>query len=112
MIRLSGLEPEVDIPITFTGLRPGEKLYEELLTAEEGTSATTHKKIFIARPEAIDREQLESGLTLLQTSATEGDDQAIRRGLKALVETYQYPQADNEMLEHRVEQAPKPTKPC
>ena len=45
MIRLSGFEPDKDIRIEFTGLRPGEKLYEELLTAEEGTNTTTHKKI-------------------------------------------------------------------
>lgn len=49
MIRLSGFEPDRDIPILFTGLRRGEKLYEELLTAEEGTDSTCHKKIFKAR---------------------------------------------------------------
>ncbi|MHB1653266.1 MAG: polysaccharide biosynthesis protein [Desulfitobacteriaceae bacterium] len=54
LIRLSGLEPDVDIPIKFTGMRPGEKLYEELLTAEEGTSATKHKRIFVAKPNSID----------------------------------------------------------
>ena len=48
MIRLSGLEPEKDIKIKFTGLRPGEKLFEELLTAEEGTVATQNKKIYQA----------------------------------------------------------------
>jgi FlaA1/EpsC-like NDP-sugar epimerase len=88
LIKLSGLEPEVDIPITFTGLRPGEKLYEELLTAEEGTSATTHKKIFIARPEAIDRERLERGLSALCEVAGREDPDATRRALKELVPTY------------------------
>lgn len=88
MIKLSGLEPDVDVEIKFTGLRPGEKLYEELLTAEEGTNATNHRKIFVARSEAINREKLELGLTLLQSAASEGDDMAIRRGLKALVTTY------------------------
>jgi FlaA1/EpsC-like NDP-sugar epimerase len=92
LIKLSGLQPDVDIEIKFTGLRPGEKLFEELLTAEEGTSATTHKKIFIARPEAIDRERLELGLIMLTTSATNSDEQAIRRGLQALVGTYRYHQ--------------------
>ena len=53
LIRLSGLEPDKDIKIEFTGIRPGEKLYEELLTSEEGTSATKHKRIFIARPNNI-----------------------------------------------------------
>ena len=50
LITLSGLEPGKDIEIVFTGIRPGEKLYEELLTAEEGINATTHKRIFVARP--------------------------------------------------------------
>jgi len=49
MIRLSGYEPDKDIPIVFIGPRPGEKFFEELLTAEEGTIATKHDKIFIAR---------------------------------------------------------------
>ncbi len=49
MIRLSGFEPDRDIPVIFTGLRRGEKLYEDLLTAEEGTDSTCHEKIFRAR---------------------------------------------------------------
>ncbi|NPA51581.1 MAG: polysaccharide biosynthesis protein [Aquificae bacterium] len=49
LIRLQGLEPYKDIDIVFTGLRPGEKLFEELLTAEEGTDKTYHSKIYIAR---------------------------------------------------------------
>ena len=49
MIRLSGHEPDVDIPIVFSGLRPGEKLFEELLGAEEGSEPTEHVRIFKAR---------------------------------------------------------------
>jgi len=49
LIELSGLEPGKDIDIRITGTRPGEKLYEELLTAEEGLTATTHKRIFVAK---------------------------------------------------------------
>lgn len=48
MIKLSGLKPNKDIEIVFTGLRPGEKMYEELLTAEEGTVATKNSKIMKA----------------------------------------------------------------
>ncbi|WP_088188407.1 nucleoside-diphosphate sugar epimerase/dehydratase [Desulfosporosinus sp. FKA] len=59
LIRLSGYKPGVDIPIRITGMRPGEKLYEELLTAEEGTSATKHQRIFVAKPNTIDEEKLE-----------------------------------------------------
>ena len=54
LIRLSGFEPEVDIKIQFTGIRPGEKLYEELLTTEEGTTSTKHSRIFVAKPNFID----------------------------------------------------------
>jgi len=49
LIRLHGLEPNRDIDIQFTGLRPGEKLFEEILTSEEGADASCHEKIFIAR---------------------------------------------------------------
>ena len=49
LIRSHGLEPDQDIPIVFTGARPGERLFEELLTAEEGTDSTTHEKVFVAR---------------------------------------------------------------
>jgi len=52
LIRIHGLEPYKDIDIQFTGLRPGEKLFEEILTAEEGTDASRHEKIFIARNDA------------------------------------------------------------
>ncbi|NLW07823.1 MAG: polysaccharide biosynthesis protein, partial [Clostridia bacterium] len=59
MIILSGFVPGEDIEITFTGIRPGEKLYEELLTASEGVNATSHERIFIARPEEFDAAKLE-----------------------------------------------------
>lgn len=49
MIRLSGLEPNRDIPIVYTGMRPGEKLFEELLTDEEGVSVTKHDRIFVGK---------------------------------------------------------------
>lgn len=59
MIRLSGFEPDKDIAIVFTGIRPGEKLFEEILTAEEGTIATQNQKIFIAKLSDIKLENLE-----------------------------------------------------
>lgn len=58
LIRFSGYEPDVDIHIKFTGIRPGEKLYEELLTAEEGTIASRYEKLFIARKRAVAKEEL------------------------------------------------------
>jgi len=53
MVRLSGLDPDYDIEIQFTGIRPGEKIVEELLTAEEGTCTTVHQRIFVAKGEAL-----------------------------------------------------------
>jgi FlaA1/EpsC-like NDP-sugar epimerase len=54
LIRLSGLKPYVDIDIKVTGMRPGEKLYEELFTPEEGVDATKHQRIFVAKPCHLD----------------------------------------------------------
>jgi len=65
MIELSGLEPDKDIKIKFTGIRPGEKLFEELLTAEEGAQATKHKRIYVARPTLVEVAALEAELVNL-----------------------------------------------
>lgn len=89
LIRLSGFEPDVDIKIEYIGIRPGEKLFEEPLTAEEGTTASRHEKIFVARSQAPSDEELERGVAALLEAAWDYDDEAIRRALKALVPTYQ-----------------------
>lgn len=65
MIILSGYEPEEDIKIVFTGIRPGEKLHEELFTAEERIDTTSHERILIAHPEEIDEVSLENFLRLV-----------------------------------------------
>lgn len=93
LIALSGLEPDVDIPIEFTGLRRGEKLHEEVLTAEEGTVATRHEKIFMVRKDNGPGEQFDALLEDLLAAAEACDEERIRRTLKALVPTYQ-PDAD------------------
>ncbi|HBW35491.1 nucleoside-diphosphate sugar epimerase/dehydratase [Desulfosporosinus sp. BICA1-9] len=54
LVRLSGFDVDVDIKIEFTGIRPGEKLYEELLTADEGTTSTKHHRIFVAKASGVD----------------------------------------------------------
>ena len=66
LIELSGLQPGRDIEIRFTGLRPGEKLFEELLTAEEGTNSTCHEKIYVANLKRVNEGQLRGALALLQ----------------------------------------------
>ncbi len=87
VIRFYGLEPDVDIPIVYTGVRPGEKLFEELLTAEEGADATGVERVFVARlrqPPATWRDDLDR----LLGAAREGDDGAVRLGLARIVPTY------------------------
>ncbi|QAY67779.1 polysaccharide biosynthesis protein [Paenibacillus protaetiae] len=66
LIRLSGYEPYADIPIEFTGIREGEKLFEELLTNEENITATQHNRIFIGKPISIDRSELDLELKRLE----------------------------------------------
>jgi FlaA1/EpsC-like NDP-sugar epimerase len=89
MIRLSGYEPDRDIPIVFIGPRPGEKFFEELLTAEEGTVATKHEKIFVARTSApISPKQLWQQLHKLEKLAEQGAHGEIIQTLQELVPTY------------------------
>ncbi len=90
MIRLSGYEPDVEIPIVFTGIRPGEKLFEELLTAEEGTEATTHEKIFRAKIRcSLDGEAFRGILKALEEAAARADGSKIRALLQRAIPTYQ-----------------------
>lgn len=88
LIRLSGLEPEKDIKIEFTGIRPGEKLFEELLTSEEGTDVTNFEKIMIARKNGM-ADNFEKKLDQLFETARQGDIQSIRSMIYALVPSFQ-----------------------
>lgn len=91
LISLSGFEPEKDIAIVYTGLRPGEKLYEELLTAEEGITSTRNRKIFVAQASGLEAESFDAGLSRLIAAAEMGDEREIRHLLRSLVETYRTP---------------------
>lgn len=73
LIRLSGFEPDSEIPIVFTGIRPGEKLFEELLTPEEGAEATRHERIFVAKPDVISSEELRDFLDAMRKTVIMGD---------------------------------------
>lgn len=90
LIRLSGLEPYQDIDITFTGLRPGEKLYEELLTSEESVeSKTKHEKIFVAKPNRVEYPFLLKRLDHLKEMMERGDLDEVMDMLEILVPSYQ-----------------------
>ena len=93
LIRLSGYEPDEDIPITFTGLRPGEKLYEELLMDEEGLQNTPNKLIHIGKPIAFDMEEFSEQLHRLYNMANL-DSEAIRGEVKRIVPTYRVKMGD------------------
>jgi FlaA1/EpsC-like NDP-sugar epimerase len=90
MIRLSGYEPEKDIPIIFTGIRPGEKLHEELVTAEEGSCMTRHERIFVAKMNSdFEPDTFFRTLERLRKAAqTDNNDEVIGH-LMQLVPSYQ-----------------------
>jgi FlaA1/EpsC-like NDP-sugar epimerase len=88
LIRLSGFEPEVDIPIEYIGLRPGEKLYEELITEGEGIVPTSHDKILVLRGAECDLEVLNGKIDGLTRLAYEYDGDGIRRVLQEVVGEY------------------------
>ena len=87
LIRLSGYEPDVDIPIVYTGLRPGEKMYEECLKKEEGLQKTDNDLIFIGKPIEFDEEAFFKELTELKKLAYE-DGTDVRQMVKEIVPSY------------------------
>ncbi len=91
LIKLSGLEPDIDIPIVFTGMRPGEKLYEELMTQQERLeSATAHEKIFVAKVRPFSSEEMEATVVQLQDAALNSNHSLIRQHLTSFVEGCQF----------------------
>lgn len=87
LIRLSGYKPFEDIPIEFTGLRPGEKLYEELLMSEEGLRETENALIHIGKPIEFDEKRFQKELEELREAADQ-DSVAIRQKVQEIVPTY------------------------
>ena len=88
MIKLSGFTPMEDIDIQITGLRPGEKLYEELLMSEEGLGQTAHNKIFIGKPSFAELDELKPKLEALYNAAHEENESKTRELLMDLVPTF------------------------
>ena len=112
LIKLSGLEPNVDIPIKITGLRPGEKLYEELLMKEEGLQKTAHDKIFIGELSDLTFEELEQKLDKLRniiknenTPLQEMDDT-----MREVVPTYHHPEEMNKEVKNARKEIEKSIK--
>ena len=87
LIRLSGYEPDVDIPIVYTGLRPGEKMFEECLKEEEGLQKTANDLIFIGKPIDFDRDEFFEQLADLKKTAYE-DDPQMKLVVEKLVPSY------------------------
>jgi FlaA1/EpsC-like NDP-sugar epimerase len=102
MIKLSGLEPDVDIKIVYTGLRPGEKLYEELMQSEEGTAETSQKGIFIAKQDSQNFDNMMNILQDFRESLKNGNDETVIECLKRNVPTYHPHREDLFQSEQRV----------
>ncbi len=89
LIRLSGFDAGVDMKIEFTGIRPGEKLYEELLTAEEGTTSTKHQRIFVARPSEVDVAGIEGLVQMIRERGSHLEREEIVEELGRIVVGFQ-----------------------
>ena len=89
MIKLAGKEPGADIQIQYTGLRPGEKLFEELFHISEELIETTHEKLFKARFRQMDWEQLSEAMVLFKTACASSQNNELKRMIKDLVPEFQ-----------------------
>lgn len=88
LIRLSGFEPYEDISIEFVGLRPGEKLYEELMLSEEGVMDTLHKKIFVVHPVEMDSSEVEKAMQSINEALASKDLELMEQRIKELIPKY------------------------
>jgi len=95
MIRLSGYEPYRDINIVETGLRPGEKLYEELLIKTEELTKTDNRMIFIERDKPLSRGEIDEKIEILRRAVETQNDEKVRQAMKRVVDTYHAPEEVN-----------------
>ena len=98
MIRLSGLKPYEDIDIVEIGLRPGEKLYEELLIKTENLDKTDNNLIFIERDEQLSRSQIDEKLEILSQAIKAGDNQSVMEAVMKTVPTFHRPEEINDRV--------------
>jgi len=103
MIKLSGYEPNVDIKLVYTGLRPGEKLYEELLSDSTKTMPTHHKKIMISKDPSMSFTEIEALTTQMYEVATQGDKTEVVLLLKQIVKEFKSNNSEYETLDKKIE---------
>ena len=102
MIKLSGYEPYKDIQIVETGLRPGEKLYEELLIRSEELDKTGNEKIFVERDKPLTEAEVAEKLAILREAVDSADDETCRAAMRRVVPTYRDPKEVNREAEERL----------
>jgi FlaA1/EpsC-like NDP-sugar epimerase len=98
LIRMYGKIPYKDVPIKFTGLRPGEKIMEELLMNEEGLQKTQNKLIFIGKQIELDADKFIAELYKLKNAAAENDDAVTINALHEIVPTFTTPEEFNKTV--------------
>ena len=107
MIKLSGLRPEIDIKIEEIGLRPGEKLYEELLIKTEALTKTENSMIFIEKDTPISREDMGKIIDILGEAVSRADSEnasdAVKKAVKEVVATFREPEEINRSAENAEE---------
>ena len=107
LIQLSGYEPNVNMQIKITGLRPGEKLYEEILMNEEGLEATKHDKIHVAEPLNMTIEEMEEKLEVLRNllkNSNNEDKDIIKNTMKQIVPTFKLGEELNKKYIEQIEE--------
>ncbi|MDO4229005.1 MAG: nucleoside-diphosphate sugar epimerase/dehydratase [Capnocytophaga sp.] len=103
MIKLSGYEPDFDIKIVYTGLRPGEKLYEELLSDDTRTLPTHHEKIMISKDPTMEYAEIDALSTKISEAARSGDKVEVVRILKEIVKEFKSNNSIFEALDKKIE---------
>ncbi len=106
LISLSGLKPDLDIQIEYTGIRPGEKLFEELLTAQEGITATKHDRIFISKPIHVEWDELLFHIAMLERQLQQVDPIASSENVKESLIQLLSRHQDQMAYEHHLQKDP------